>query len=80
MPISVSRPAADVEALSYPLAQAHKLHQAQKGDRQYRSEDNLDNDMGDIELGVNHEVEALEGLIRLVDAMDKVEHLRARNR
>ena len=67
----------DVDALADEAGELGDLDDAEQEEREKRADEDLEDDLREVELGVHHEVEAAEGFIGLVDAMDEVEHFQA---
>ena len=59
------------------FAQLRHLGEKQQHQRSERADEDLKNDLREVEPGVHHEIEAAERFVRLVDAVDQVEHLQA---
>src|SRR5208283_3936338 len=66
-----------ISTFALHFRQLHYLGQRQQSDGKQRAQQDLYHDMRKIELRVHHEVEAAEGFVGLIDAMDKIEHLQA---
>src|ERR1017187_1758608 len=64
----------DVDAAANHGGQLCDLNDAEQDDWGECADQELEHDLREIELGVDHEVEAAEALVGLVDAMDEVEH------
>ena len=67
----------DVDPLPRRFTQADELDQRQERDREERPDDDLHDHLRGVQPRVDHEVEALERLVRFVDPVDEVEHLEA---
>src|ERR1039458_8704250 len=67
----------NVNPLARDLRQLDHLGYAQQDDGRQRAQADLDHDVGDVELGVDQEVQAAERFVGLVDAVDQVQHLQA---
>ena len=77
MPIMVSKPASGVNAFAHRLRQLQHLGQRQQSDRKHGARQNLDDHLRREQPGMDHEIEAAERFVRLVDAVDEVQHLEA---
>src|ERR1019366_9403460 len=65
-----------VDQLAAAFAQRQYLGCGQQQNRRQRAQQYLDHDVREVELGVHHEVEAAERFVRLIDAVNEVQHLK----
>src|SRR5208282_4938038 len=66
-----------VDAFADRAGQTHDLSQPQQQDGGHRAEENLDDDLRHPQTRVHHEVEAAEGFVRFINALQQVEHFQA---
>src|SRR6185437_5564585 len=62
-------------ALARDFRQLDHLGDAQQQNRSKSAEEDLNDDLGKVQLGMDYEVKTAEGFVRLGDAVDKVQHL-----
>src|SRR5271157_2761270 len=66
-----------IEALADDFIELHHLRQEQQNQRRQRSKADLDQNMRNEELRMHHEIQAAEGFVGLVAAVNQVQHLQA---
>src|ERR1039458_1992450 len=67
----------DVDAAPNHRREFCDLNDSEQDDWGHGADQELEHDLREVELGVDHEVEAAEGLVGLVDAVNQVQHLQA---
>src|SRR5579863_4373383 len=66
-----------VYALADRIGKRHQLGKTEERDRHHGAEQNLNDDLRRPQARVHHEVEAAEGFVSLVNALQQVEHFEA---